>query len=559
MTAMDSGGPATRLIDGRFELLQRLGGGGMGLVWRAWDNALHREVALKEVRPPDPSMAAAQPAAAWQMRERVLREARALARLQHPNIAVIHHIVDSAEYPHPWLVMELVSGGSLEDRLAHGALTVPEAARIGRGVLSALQAAHTAGIQHRDVKPGNVLLRGDGTPVLTDFGIAAMQGATTLTATNAVIGSPEYMAPERIRGEEGNPASDLWSLGMMLYVAVEGHHPLRRPTALATLAAALNEPLPPPVHAGRLGPALSAVLARDPVARPDAVQLDRLLAAAELPQDVAHTKAQLTAPVAAPADWTLGLDDSDLGPSRTEPAGWRSPPDRLPHAVPSSHSRRTGLAVAALVAALALGGTLAWTLGSGSGAHAGSLGGRRHAPAAAARNSAAARSSAVSSPAPHGPGSSAGPSVTSSNLLTPAAVRRMVAAIRRRMAGARVFQLVVYPDYAMAQVPTAADPTLYDEIEYRDGAITRSPGGTATSGQQTVDLRSFNWNVLPGLLRKARETLNVPHPTSRYIIIGPDIFNGTPNIRVYLADAYGGGYLSASPDGTVERTYPRGS
>ncbi|MEU6239087.1 serine/threonine-protein kinase, partial [Kitasatospora sp. NPDC047058] len=278
---MNTGGPQARLIDGRFELIARLGGGGMGLVWRARDNALHREVALKEVRPPDPAMAEADPDGAHELRERVLREARALARLQHPNVAVIHHIIDTPEHPHPWLVMELVTGGSLADRIAKGPLSVPEAARIGRGVLAALRTAHTAGILHRDVKPGNVLLRADGSPVLTDFGIAAMQDATALTATGALIGSPEYIAPERIRGEEGNPSSDLWSLGMLLYVAVEGHHPLRRGTTLATLAAVLDEPLPPPARSGPLGPVLAAVLGRDPRLRPDAEQLDRALAAAE--------------------------------------------------------------------------------------------------------------------------------------------------------------------------------------------------------------------------------------------------------------------------------------
>ncbi|WP_344339736.1 serine/threonine-protein kinase, partial [Kitasatospora putterlickiae] len=278
---MNTGGPGTRLIDNRFELLERLGGGGMGLVWRARDTMLHREVALKEVRPPDPAMAAADPTAADELRERVLREARALARLQHPNVAVIHHIVDTPGHPHPWLVMELVTGGSLADRIARGPLTVPEAARIGRGVLAALCAAHAAGIQHRDVKPGNVLLRADGTPVLTDFGIAAMRDATALTATGALIGSPEYIAPERIRGEEGNPSSDLWSLGMLLYVAVEGHHPLRRATSLATLAAVLDEPLPPPTRCGPLGPVLTALLARDPAVRPGAAHLDQVLAAAE--------------------------------------------------------------------------------------------------------------------------------------------------------------------------------------------------------------------------------------------------------------------------------------
>ena len=129
MARVNSGGSAPRLIDGRFELVQRLGGGGMGLVWRAYDTALHRDVALKEVRPPDPDDD--ESIDTHEMHQRVLREARALARLQHPNVVVIHHIVDSPEYPHPWLVMELVTGGSLADRLARGPLSVPEAARIG--------------------------------------------------------------------------------------------------------------------------------------------------------------------------------------------------------------------------------------------------------------------------------------------------------------------------------------------------------------------------------------------------------------------------------------------
>ncbi|WP_327682342.1 protein kinase domain-containing protein [Kitasatospora sp. NBC_00458] len=330
---MNTGGPETRLIDDRFELLERLGGGGMGLVWRARDTMLHREVALKEVRPPDPAMAAADPAGALELRERVLREARALARLQHPNVAVIHHIVDTPGHPHPWLVMELVAGGSLADRITRGPLTVPEAARIGRGVLSALRAAHTAGIQHRDVKPGNVLLRTDGTPVLTDFGIAAMQDSTALTATGALIGSPEYIAPERIRGEEGNPSSDLWSLGMTLYVAVEGHHPLRRATTLATLAAVLDEPLPPATRSGPLAPVLAGLLARDPALRPDADQLDRALAAAELGATAAAGQSATAAAPAAAHDRTL-LDPGTLAEPRGAAAERRStaaePTDREP-------------------------------------------------------------------------------------------------------------------------------------------------------------------------------------------------------------------------------------
>nr|WP_055509283.1 protein kinase [Nonomuraea pusilla] len=270
-----------RVIDDRFELVERLGGGGMGLVWRAWDTALHREVALKEVRPPDPGLDEHDPAAARELRARVLREARALARLNHPHVVTIHHIVDSGEDAYPWLVMELVSGGSLQDRLARGPMTPAETARLGRELLSALNAAHAVGIQHRDVKPANVLLRADGRSVLTDFGIAAVRESTSLTATGSFIGSPEYIAPERINGHEGDPASDLWSLGMLLYVAVEGRHPLRRSTTLATLAAVLNQEVPPPDRAGPLVPVLAALLHRDPAARPDAETLDRLLAQAD--------------------------------------------------------------------------------------------------------------------------------------------------------------------------------------------------------------------------------------------------------------------------------------
>ncbi|WP_424214203.1 serine/threonine-protein kinase [Streptomyces sp. BI20] len=261
------------VIDGRFELLERLGSGGMGTVWRALDRALHRDVALKEVRPP--GHAADAGAALERLRPRVLREARAQARVNHPNVVTIHHIVDTG--PHPWLVMELLPGGSLHQRLDQGPVRPAEAARIGRQVLAGLSAAHAVGIRHRDVKPANVLFRADGTAVLTDFGIAALRDATSLTATGELIGTPEYLAPERIRGAD-LPASDLWSLGILLYVCVEGTSPLRRATTLATLAAVLDEPLPPATRAGALAPVLDALLVRDPDARPDAAALDALLA-----------------------------------------------------------------------------------------------------------------------------------------------------------------------------------------------------------------------------------------------------------------------------------------
>ncbi|MEV7547722.1 serine/threonine-protein kinase, partial [Streptomyces sp. NPDC089915] len=279
---MDTSEAGRRLVDGRFELIAPLGAGGMGTVWRARDIALHREVALKEVRPPDPASEAADPGLSAQMRERAVREARALARLAHPGVVTIHHIVEPAPGTdgHPWIVMELVKGGSLHDRLADGPMPAAEVLRLGLDVLSALRAAHAEGVLHRDVKPANVLLRPDGAAVLTDFGIAALGGATALTSTGVLIGSPEYIAPERARGEEGLAASDLWSLGMMLYVAAEGTHPLRRATSLATVVAVLDDPIPPPVRSGPLGPVLERLLVRDPAVRPDGAELEALLRAA---------------------------------------------------------------------------------------------------------------------------------------------------------------------------------------------------------------------------------------------------------------------------------------
>ncbi|HET6855671.1 MAG TPA: serine/threonine-protein kinase, partial [Streptomyces sp.] len=268
-----------RVVDGRFELLEQLGSGGMGTVWRARDLVLHREVALKEVRAPGPALLAGDAERSRILRERVMREARALARLNHPHVVTIHQIVDAGvDGPHPWLVMELLPGRTLQDRLTQGPLPPQDAARIGREILSALRAAHAAGIHHRDVKPSNVLLRAEGGAVLTDFGIAALAGSTALTSTGDVIGSPEYMAPERVRGAEDIAASDFWSLAMMLYVCVEGVSPMRRGTTLATLAAVLDAPVPPPRQAGPLGPVLAEVLVRDTAARPSAERLDALLA-----------------------------------------------------------------------------------------------------------------------------------------------------------------------------------------------------------------------------------------------------------------------------------------
>ncbi|RZE71436.1 serine/threonine protein kinase [Streptomyces albidoflavus] len=352
------------MIGGRFTLLAPLGSGGMGTVWRARDEVLHREVALKEVRPPDPAMTG--PEAAATLRERVLREARALARLSHPHVVTIHQIVDAGAGTHPWIVMELVPGESLADRLQRGPLLPQEAATLGRQLLAALRSAHAAGIHHRDVKPANILLRTDpGVPgppsaVLTDFGIAALQGSTALTATGDLIGSPEYIAPERVRGRDDHPASDLWSLGLVLYVAVEGHSPLRRATTLATLAAVLDEPVPPPVRSGPLAAVLGALLVRDPEARPDATTLDRLLTEAASGSAPSWAEPTVSGPRPVPA---APVTPPPPGPPTPPPgapaAGTPAPaPYRPPLPTPTTTvarpRRRTGALVAGAAALVAV-------------------------------------------------------------------------------------------------------------------------------------------------------------------------------------------------------------
>lgn len=333
------------LIDGRFELLEQLGSGGMGTVWRARDAVLHREVALKAVR-------VRHDVASDVVRERVMREARALARLSHPHVVTVHQIID--DDPQPWIVMELVPGVSLDKRLEAGPLTPVEAARIGGQVLHALRAAHAAGVQHRDVKPANILLRQDGSAVLTDFGIAALQGATALTMTGELIGSPEYIAPERIRGPSDDPAADLWSLGIVMYVCVEGVSPLRRETSLTTLAAVLESDVPPPSRSGPLAPVLEALLERDPAARPGPGLL-----AAMLEQVVAGTAGSVQRTLTAPRPTGHSTDSGGTTPhaAHLAPDADRPGPGRRILTSPGGRKRvalSAVLAVSVAVAALFL-------------------------------------------------------------------------------------------------------------------------------------------------------------------------------------------------------------
>ncbi|MEE1940598.1 protein kinase [Streptomyces sp. TRM 70361] len=257
-----------RLVGGRYRLLARLGHGGMGTVWRARDEVVGREVAIKEPRLPD-HLSETERQTAYQ---RMRREARAAAGIDHPSVVTVHDVV--VEDGRPWIVMELVKGHSLGEVLAEGTIGPREAARIGLAVLGALAAAHEVGVLHRDVKPDNVLLGRHDRVVLTDFGIAQVEGEQKLTETGAFVGSPEYIAPERVLGQRPGPESDLWSLGVVLYAAVEGMSPFRRSTAPATLQAIISaEPQNPARAGGGLSALVMRLLRKDPAARPDAVEV----------------------------------------------------------------------------------------------------------------------------------------------------------------------------------------------------------------------------------------------------------------------------------------------
>ncbi|GHA06232.1 protein kinase [Streptomyces purpurascens] len=275
-TAEDPG--AGRLIAGRYRLIAKLGHGGMGTVWRAKDETVDREVAVKEPRVPD-HLPERERANAF---ERMRREARAAARLDHPAVVDVHDVAVVDDQP--WIVMELVRGRSLGDALQEGTLSAREAARIGLEVLGALEAAHAAGILHRDVKPDNVLLGRYDRVVLTDFGIAQIEGETNLTDTGGFVGSPEYIAPERVLGQRPGPASDLWSLGVVLYAATEGVSPFRRSNTPATLQSVLNAtPAPPASAPGPLAEVITGLLHKDPARRPNAAQVRARLEAAANP------------------------------------------------------------------------------------------------------------------------------------------------------------------------------------------------------------------------------------------------------------------------------------
>jgi hypothetical protein len=324
-----------RTIGGRYRLDRAIGRGGMGTVWAGHDEVLGRSVAVKEVRFP-PELG---PQEVTALRERTLREARATARLSHPNVITTYDVVD--EDDRPWIVMELLSARTLDEVIrADGALPPHRVAEIGLGVLAALEAAHAQGVVHRDVKPSNVLVLDDGRVVLTDFGIATVAGDPALTSTGVVLGSPAYLPPERARGGQVGPAGDLWSLGATLYAAAEGRPPYDAIDALSTLTAVVSDPVPPMRTGGDLAEAVHDLLQKDPAQR----------AGIEVTKGRLTRAARDLSPAAAAPAATVALSRADQTSALR--GGTPPPPPRVDPE--EQEDRRGGLLTAGLVVALLL-------------------------------------------------------------------------------------------------------------------------------------------------------------------------------------------------------------
>jgi eukaryotic-like serine/threonine-protein kinase len=393
-----------RLLAGRYRLGGVLGRGGMGTVWRAEDETLGRTVAVKELRFPS----SIDEDEKRRLITRTLREAKAIARIRNTSAVTVYDVVD--EDDRPWIVMELVEGKSLAEVIREDGLLEPKrAAEVGLAILDVLRSAHREGILHRDVKPSNVLISEDGRVVLTDFGIAQVEGDPSITSTGMLVGAPSYISPERARGHKPGPAADMWSLGGLLYAAVEGAPPYDKGSAIATLTAVMTEPLEEPKNAGPLKDVIYGLLTKDPAQRLDDSRARAMLTA------VIH------APEPKPAEPEPAADATRVVPLPAQPEE-RAGGERLRGALRSVR-KVAGAAATSATASRAKSGS--GTAGSGTGgsgaagsgtvgsASAGTGGGK--VPAQASEAAPAPSASPSSPAAPSSPTASASPAASASS------------------------------------------------------------------------------------------------------------------------------------------------
>ncbi|MEY9927223.1 hypothetical protein ABH926_001848 [Catenulispora sp. GP43] len=342
-----------RVIAERYVLQAELGRGGMGIVWRAEDRVIGRAVAVKEMRLGEDVTAAERA----EFEQRILREARIAGRLNDPAVVTVFDVVhDNGSV---FIVMELVEAPTLAQLVRRGGPLAPHAvAAMGRQVLSALEAAHEAGIVHRDVKPSNIMVAATGRAKLTDFGIAQAADDPTLTKTGAVIGSPAYLAPERLSGHEASPASDLWSLGAVLYFAIEGKAAFERDTTAATFGAVLNEVAYLTNAQGPLAAAVSGMLASAPAGRLTAPQVRTLLDA--VTADPGQSRTPQGTMVMSPAGVPTAMLSAPESAESPAGAALSTPPKR-------SRAKVAGAFAAAVLVTAAVAGFAAYGAGSSSG------------------------------------------------------------------------------------------------------------------------------------------------------------------------------------------------
>ncbi|WP_329293266.1 serine/threonine-protein kinase [Streptomyces pseudovenezuelae] len=397
-----------RLLAGRYRLGGVLGRGGMGTVWRAEDETLGRTVAVKELRFPS----SIDEDEKRRLITRTLREAKAIARIRNTSAVTVYDVVD--EDDRPWIVMELVEGKSLAEVIREDGLLEPKrAAEVGLAILDVLRSAHREGILHRDVKPSNVLISEDGRVVLTDFGIAQVEGDPSITSTGMLVGAPSYISPERARGHKPGPAADMWSLGGLLYAAVEGAPPYDKGSAIATLTAVMTEPLEEPKNAGPLRDVIYGLLTKDPAQRLDDSRARAMLTA------VIH------APEPKPAEPEPEADATRVVPLPAQPQE-RAGGERLRGALRSMR-KAAGAAATSAAASRAKSGSGTADSGTGTGGSgstgsgaagsgtAGSGGGKVPAEASGAAPAAPASSAAsVSRPASTSPASPVSPASSAS-------------------------------------------------------------------------------------------------------------------------------------------------